>query len=209
MKALTNQYAKYLGLALVGLLGACGGNDDQLVSPYYTGLATLCGQALPTAQMPYQQKARGQDPSGAMLEILIYGDGSGNIGAIGELAIPNPQAIGLGFFDNSFGFNNGLNNNGYNNGYNNFAPGWNNGLNTSLNQGLLGGVINGNGACVSTNGISGFMETDGVADRLELQLQGANMTLVTGTMPPPTLNNQYVDGQWILNYGGQTVELSF
>lgn len=209
MKASNNKYSKYLGLALVGLLGACGGDDDQLVNPYYTGLAQVCGQALPTAQMPYQQKARGQDPSGAILEILIYGDGSGNIGAIGEIAIPNPQALGLGFFDNGLvgGFNNGLNS-GYNN-YNNYAPGWNNGLNTSLNQGLLGGVINGTGSCVATNGVSGFMETDGVADRLELQLQGANMTLVTGTNPPPTLQNQYIDGQWILNYAGQTIELSF
>lgn len=186
-----------LGLVALTMLTACGGNDDYLNGNYYNSLAEACGSQLPQGSV-YQQTVRGLEANGGTLDLLIYGDGSGSIGAIGEINIPSLDDIGI--------FTNNLNGNYYDpNYYNN-----NNNYGNNLNGGLISsGQLR---TCVSTNGISGYMQRDGTADQVNIQLQGNNVSLVPdgSSYAVPTLNNQYIDGDWILTINGSgSAQLSF
>ncbi len=205
MKKLT-LIKQVLGVAILSLLTACGGDDNNLNGQYYNGLASACGTNIPQ-NSPYTQTVRGQEASGGILDLMIYGDGSGAIGAIGEIYIPSLDAVGI--FTNNY--SNTFDPNYYNGGYVDNYYG-------NTNNGQYGnGYYNGTGAgqlrtCISTNGASGYMETDGVADRIMLQLQGQSVTLVPDntSYAQPTVNNQYIDGDWILSVSGAgSARLSF
>jgi len=96
-------YQKIFGVLMLSSLVACGGNDDDnpnlgINDPRYAGFASACGDSYAYANLPYKTTVRGQDPSGAVIELLIYGDGTGNIGAVGQLTIPDLSRLGAGLY---------------------------------------------------------------------------------------------------------------
>ncbi len=93
-------YQKTLGALLLATLTACGGDDvargPNYNDPRYQGFATACGVSNNFMTAPYKQTVRGQDASGAVLDILIYGDGTGPVRAVGEIRIPDISRLGVG-----------------------------------------------------------------------------------------------------------------
>ncbi len=198
--------SRMLGLSALLMLNACGGDDDLYNNQYYNSLAQACGTNMPM-NSAYTQTVRGQEAGGGLLDLMIYGDGSGAVGAIGELYIPSLDAIGI--FSNQLG-SQYFDPNYYNGGYiDNYYGNTNGQYGNNYYNGNVGGQLR---TCVSSNGISGYMETDGVADRISIQLQGSNVSLVPDntSYAQPTIQNQYIDGDWILSVGGQgSARLSF
>lgn len=93
---------KVFGALMLTLLAACGGNDDDLINygitdPRYGGFASACGVAgFNPGAAPYKQTIRGQDGD-IILDLLVYGDGSGNVQVVGEIFIPNLARVTHGY----------------------------------------------------------------------------------------------------------------
>lgn len=94
-------YNKVLGVLMLGTLAACGSNDDNVV-PYgydhsiYGGFAAACGVAFNPTNAVYKQTIRGQDGD-IVIDIMAFGDGSGNVQIVGEIHIPNLQRVTYGY----------------------------------------------------------------------------------------------------------------
>jgi|GEM_PF-2994528 len=161
-------------LALIAFVGlaACGGNnDDQYgygnLDPRYQQLATQCGvQDANIGNMPYKQTVRGEDPSGAIIDLYIYGTGNGQIGAIGSISIPDLSKFGAGLY----GSHNG---------------------------------------CISTQGMTGQMQTSGTYDEISINLVGPNVSLTPGGFTSPTIRNQFIKGGFVMTYQGRQIQLLF
>jgi len=94
---------KMFGALLLSSLVACGGNDDEnngqltgVYDPRYAGFATACGVSNSFANAPYMQTIKGEDPSGTIIDLLLYGDGSGNISVVGQIDIPDISRLAIG-----------------------------------------------------------------------------------------------------------------
>lgn len=165
---------KVLGLILLGSLAACGSDEpedpyynNQNIDPRYQNLAAQCGgNNLDIGNMPYKQTTRGEDPSGAILDLMIYGTGNGEVGALGELFIPDLSVFGVG----------------------------------------LRGKFRG---CVSSQGITGFLDpSSGMAD-LQINLVGPKVNLTPSGPRTPTVENQVINGQFNLIFNGRTIPMFF
>jgi hypothetical protein len=93
----TQKYSKYaLGFLMLAALSACGGGDDEINGYGYNHFSAACGGANIDPNMVQQQTVVGVDPFGAEIRLLIYGPGNGQVGAVGELIIPNMAAYFVG-----------------------------------------------------------------------------------------------------------------
>jgi hypothetical protein len=90
-------YAKMaLYVAVLGVFtAACGGDDENDNDPRFRLFSGRCSNVR-TPSMPYMQTVKGTDPSGATVNLLLYGDGGNNVEIIGEVRVPSLMDIGLG-----------------------------------------------------------------------------------------------------------------
>ncbi|MEO5667880.1 MAG: hypothetical protein ABIR96_07475 [Bdellovibrionota bacterium] len=96
-KLINKAFAAFMLTTLV----ACGGNKDNnprvgVNDPRYSGYAQACGVSNNFGNSPYMKTIKGQDPSGATIDLLLYGDGSGNISVVGQLDIPDLSRLAIG-----------------------------------------------------------------------------------------------------------------
>ena len=96
-------FNKVLAVLMLGSLAACGGNDDDQyipapygIDPRYSGFASACGVTNNFSGAVYQQTIRATDAGVAELDLLVYGDGSGNVQIIGEINISDVSRLGVG-----------------------------------------------------------------------------------------------------------------
>jgi hypothetical protein len=104
-------FNKVLAVLMLGSLAACGSNDDDNnnyygnygIDPRYAGFASACGVgAANFGNAPYMQTIRASDSGVAELDLLVYGDGSGNVQVVGEIFIPDVSRLGIGLTGGSF-----------------------------------------------------------------------------------------------------------
>lgn len=181
-------------IAAIAMLSACGGDDDYLNNQYFNQLASACGTQLPP-QSAYSQRVTGQGANGEFLDLMIYGDGNGRVGAVGEFYMGNMSSYNNNFYD-PYAYNNlGM------------VPNPNQYLNNSLNN--FNGGVAGDG-CVSTNGMTGSMEMDGVADAINIQLTGPSFSLSSDmSIDPPTVENMYLSGPFLMQSGSGVYQVFF
>lgn len=89
---------KNLGLvAALSILAACGNNNDEhyglMSDPYFRQLAAKCGEEIPQGTPVLQTTTAYEEHSGTQMNLVIYGDGQGRIGAIGTISIPRPDLV--------------------------------------------------------------------------------------------------------------------
>lgn len=182
-----------MNIAALAMLSACGSDDDYLNNQYYNQLASACGTQLPP-QSAYSQRVSGQGANGEFLDLMIYGDGSGRVGAVGEFYLGNVNSLN-NYYD-PYGYNNfGVVQNPT--GYYNNSYGYNSGLQNGS-------------TCVSSNGMTGTMEMDGVVDAINIQLSGSSFSLSSDmSIDPPTIENMYISGPFIYQSGGGTMQIFF
>jgi hypothetical protein len=81
-------------MALSIFTAACGDDSDNDRDPRNRLFSGRC-KNVRTPSMPYMQTVRGVDPSGATVDLLLYGDGSSQVEIIGEVRVPDLMSLGF------------------------------------------------------------------------------------------------------------------
>jgi hypothetical protein len=74
----------------------------------------------------------------------------------------------------------------------------------------LGAGLNGSfSGCLSSQGVTGVMQVDGTMAEIRLNLVGPNVSLTPSGPRTPTIENQYIKGQFLLTINGRSVPMHF